>query len=205
MKLSRRGKSARRGRHTKRAGKHLRYKGKKVRGSKRYHRGHKRTHKRGRRLQRGGVLTADQKAAALKIIQDDIRRDGQTKNTNICSLLTSGDRYLGKYMLAYKKNVFPFSIGSSKTSTFSIYQNTNYTYLHRCPDVAEGNETCQGAFEIILMVPNVKIQNLPFTAKQININGNPTSPTIEYTFPEEPQNKDSLVLLQEIQSDTSFK
>ena len=55
MKLSRRGKSARRGRHTKRAGKHLRYRGKKVRGSKRYHRGHKRTHKRGRRLQRGGL------------------------------------------------------------------------------------------------------------------------------------------------------
>jgi len=55
MKLSRRGKSARRGRHTKRAGKHLRYKGKKVRGSKRHHRGHKRTYKRGKRLQRGGV------------------------------------------------------------------------------------------------------------------------------------------------------
>jgi hypothetical protein len=54
MKLSRRGKSARRGRHTKRAGKKLRYRGKKVRGSKRYHLGHKRTHKRGRRLQRGG-------------------------------------------------------------------------------------------------------------------------------------------------------
>ena len=55
MKLSRRGKSARRGRHTKRAGKHLRYKGKKVRGSKRYHRGHKRTHKRGRRLHMGRI------------------------------------------------------------------------------------------------------------------------------------------------------
>lgn len=55
MKLSRRGKSARRGKHTKRAGKHLRYKGKKVRASKRYHRGHKRTYKRGRRFQRGGV------------------------------------------------------------------------------------------------------------------------------------------------------
>jgi hypothetical protein len=56
MKLSRRGKSARRGRHTKRAGKHLRYKGKKVRASKRYHRAHKRTYKRGRRFHRGGVL-----------------------------------------------------------------------------------------------------------------------------------------------------
>ena len=39
MKLSRRGKSARQGRHTKRARKNLRYKGKKVHGSKRYHRG----------------------------------------------------------------------------------------------------------------------------------------------------------------------
>ena len=56
MKLSRRGKSARRGRHTKRAGKHLRYRGKKVRASKRYHRAHKRTYKRGRRVHRGGVL-----------------------------------------------------------------------------------------------------------------------------------------------------
>ena len=56
MKLSRRGKSARRGRHTKRAGKHLRFKGKKVRASKRYHRAHKRTYKRGRRVHRGGVL-----------------------------------------------------------------------------------------------------------------------------------------------------
>ena len=55
MKLSRRGKSARRGRHTKRAGKHLRYRGKKVRASKRYHRAHKRTYKRGRRVHRGGV------------------------------------------------------------------------------------------------------------------------------------------------------
>ncbi len=55
MKLSRRGKSARRGRHTKRTGKHLRYKGKKVRASKRYHRGHKRTHKRGRRLHMGRI------------------------------------------------------------------------------------------------------------------------------------------------------
>ena len=54
MKLSRRGKSARRGRHTKRTGKKLRYKGKKVSGSKRYNRGHKRTYKRGRRFQRGG-------------------------------------------------------------------------------------------------------------------------------------------------------
>ena len=60
MKLSRRGKSARRGRHTKRAGKHLRYRGKKVRASKRYHRAHKRTYKRGKRLQRGGVLTEDE-------------------------------------------------------------------------------------------------------------------------------------------------
>ena len=56
MKLSRRGKSARRGRHTKRAGKLLRYRGKKVRASKRYHRAHKRTYKRGRRVHRGGVL-----------------------------------------------------------------------------------------------------------------------------------------------------
>ena len=55
MKLSRRGKSARRGRHTKRAGKHLRYRGKKVHASKRYHRGHKRTHKRGRRFHMGRI------------------------------------------------------------------------------------------------------------------------------------------------------
>ena len=63
MKLSRRGKSARRGRHTKRTGKHLRYKGKKVRASKRYHRiksgrGHtKKTHRKtyGGRVKRGGV------------------------------------------------------------------------------------------------------------------------------------------------------
>jgi len=63
MKLSRRGKSARRGRHTKRARKNLRYKGKKVRGSKRYHRiksgrGHtKKTHRKtyGGRVKRGGV------------------------------------------------------------------------------------------------------------------------------------------------------
>jgi len=58
MKLSIRGKSVRRGRHTKRAGKNLRYKGKKVRGSKRYNRGRGggrvRTYKRGRRFQRGG-------------------------------------------------------------------------------------------------------------------------------------------------------
>ncbi len=39
MKLSRRGKSVRRRRHTKRTGKNLRYKGKKIRASKRYHRG----------------------------------------------------------------------------------------------------------------------------------------------------------------------
>ena len=58
MKLSRRGKSVRRRRHTKRAGKHLRYKGKKVRALKRYSRGRGRgrvrTYKRGKRLQRGG-------------------------------------------------------------------------------------------------------------------------------------------------------
>lgn len=64
MKLSRRGKSARRGRHTKRAGKHLRYRGKKVSGSKRYHREHKRTHKRGRRFHRGGDLTVQDAQAA---------------------------------------------------------------------------------------------------------------------------------------------
>ena len=63
MKLSRRGKSARQGRHTKRARKNLRYKGKKVHGSKRYHRGigdrghTKKTHRkiyRGR-VKKGGV------------------------------------------------------------------------------------------------------------------------------------------------------
>jgi hypothetical protein len=56
MKISRRGKLARRGKHTKRAGKHLGYKSKskKFRGSKRYHRGNKRTYKRGRRLHVGG-------------------------------------------------------------------------------------------------------------------------------------------------------
>ena len=56
MKISRRGKLARRGKHTKRAGKHLRYKtkSKKFSGSKRYHRGNKRTHKRGKRFHRGG-------------------------------------------------------------------------------------------------------------------------------------------------------
>lgn len=58
MKLSRRGKSVRRRRHTKRTGKHLRYKGKKVRGSKRYHRrigdrGH--TKKIHRKIYRGRV------------------------------------------------------------------------------------------------------------------------------------------------------
>jgi hypothetical protein len=63
MKLSRRGKSVRRRRHTKRVGKHLRYKGKKVRASKRYHRGiggrghTKKTHRKtyGGRVKRGGV------------------------------------------------------------------------------------------------------------------------------------------------------
>jgi hypothetical protein len=57
MKLSRRGKLARRGKHTKRAGKHLRYKtkSKKFRASKRYHRGNKRTYKRGKRFHRGGT------------------------------------------------------------------------------------------------------------------------------------------------------
>jgi hypothetical protein len=56
MKLSRRGKLARRGKHTKRAGKYLRYKSKskKIRASKRYHRGNKRTYKRGKRFHRGG-------------------------------------------------------------------------------------------------------------------------------------------------------
>ena len=57
MKISRRGKLARRGKHTKRAGKHLRYKikSKQFRASKRYHRGNKRTYKRGRRLHGGGT------------------------------------------------------------------------------------------------------------------------------------------------------
>ena len=59
MKLSRRGKQARRGRHTKRAGKHLRYKSKKFSGSKRYHRGNKRTYKRGKRFHRGGEERVD--------------------------------------------------------------------------------------------------------------------------------------------------
>jgi len=63
MKLSMRGKSVRRRRHTKRTGKNLRYKGKKVRASKRYHRGigdrghTKKTHRkiyRGR-VKKGGV------------------------------------------------------------------------------------------------------------------------------------------------------
>jgi Skp family chaperone for outer membrane proteins len=63
MKISRRGKLARRGKHTKRAGKHLRYKtkSKKFRASKRYHRGRGRvrvrTHKRGKRFHNGGAVT----------------------------------------------------------------------------------------------------------------------------------------------------
>lgn len=74
MKLSRRRKSARRGRHTKRTGKHLRYKVKKVHGSKRYHRGHKRTHKRGRRLQGGWVpvpCTGDYDKGFEKIVDNE--------------------------------------------------------------------------------------------------------------------------------------
>jgi len=59
MKISRRGKQARRGRHTKRTGKHLRYKSKKFRASKRYHRGNKRTYKRGKRFHRGGEVRVD--------------------------------------------------------------------------------------------------------------------------------------------------
>lgn len=98
MKLSRRGKSARRGRHTKRAGKKLRYRGKKVRGSKRYHRGHKRTHKRGRRLQRGGEPCDE----IAKIEDWHIDRNGPHifENSHVNSI--------SKVMLKNKK-LFPFS------------------------------------------------------------------------------------------------
>jgi hypothetical protein len=90
MKLSRRGKSARRGRHTKRTGKHLRYKGKKVRASKRYHRGHKRTHKRGRRLHMGGGLCTGGYNEGFEKIVDNER---EVKYSNSASNKTVSLRY----------------------------------------------------------------------------------------------------------------
>jgi hypothetical protein len=111
MKLSRRGKSARRGRHTKRARKNLRYKGKKVRGSKRYHRGHKRTHKRGRRLQRGGVNFHIE----YSVLGDNIECSA---NAIITGVLNPG---LAKFDLKYQKKYWP----SEQTSQFSMTGKLN--------------------------------------------------------------------------------
>ena len=112
MKLSRRGKSARRGRHTKRARKNLRYKGKKVHGSIRYHRGHKRTYKRGKRLQMGGENCETIAKVELWV------RDDKNVNTS----MNSNFAHINKVTLKYQKNKFfaetrclePRSLGSQR-------------------------------------------------------------------------------------------
>ena len=213
MKLSRRGKSARRGRHTKRAGKHLRYRGKKVRGSKRY-RGHKRTYKRGRRLQRGG-MTDQEKRSEIQRIRSEITTERllgtqskvQGSRTAFPSLIDAN--YKGDYMLAYKKDKFPYSVGPSETKKFSIYIKDKNMYLHRCKADANGDYDCNNGFEIILKVDlphSPTLPTLPFDAITVhNPRSNERLSQVNYIFPNEEQNQNSLVLLQEIQSDTSFK
>ena len=106
MKLSRRGKSVRRRRHTKRTGKHLRYRGKKVRASKRYRRGigdrghTKKTHRkiyRGR-VKKGGV---------------DEKHWEKVQWTNVVKDNPSKKQATGK--LVYKKD-----------STFSLTSESKY-------------------------------------------------------------------------------
>ena len=104
MKLSRRGKSARRRRHTKRTGKHLRCRGKKVSGSKRYHRGHKRTYKRGKRFQRGGEDDDPWKV----IPWTEVREVGEVGEGNPPKKQATG-------LLVYKKD-----------STFSLTSESKY-------------------------------------------------------------------------------
>ena len=109
MKLSRRGKSARRGRHTKRAGKHLRYKGKKVRASKRYHRAHKRTYRRGRKLQRGGV-----KCGGIEITEWHID--------------TTSDIY---YKGSHVAHISMVTLRNKKTSSYFLFNNDSFQVVLR--------------------------------------------------------------------------
>jgi hypothetical protein len=180
MKLSRRGKSARRGRHTKRAGKHLRYKGKKVRGSKRYHRGHKRTHKRGRRLQRGGELklTPYQKAK-VEEIRKKIRKGDYIRPFNFIDGTQSD--YMGDYEL--------------NGEIYSMFISSEYTKrIYLCKK------------GIILKATITDLKNiLPFTASEIDQDGitifdsdTEGLKTKVKVFDKNDKNTESVILLQEI-------
>ena len=216
MKLSRRGKSARRGRHTKRAGKHLRYRGKKVRGSKRYHRGRGggrvRTHKRGKRLQRGG-LAEEEKAKELVRIKQEISHE---------NLKGAYNQYVDKYFridaVDYRGN-YTLSFNSPESTNtesmkFALYQSVQYMYLCRSKRVTDGKDPLN-PFDIILRVTLLALRSLPFVATTVNTM-NPSDPKNPsdhlkfrsipdaYTFPDIDQNRDSLDLLQKIQSDIPF-
>jgi hypothetical protein len=119
MKLSRRGKSVRRGRHTKRAGKNLRYKGKKVRGSKRHHRAHKRTYKRGKRFHRGGEVNCES-IVNLKPWSTDPE---STEVTNI-----------PKVNLKYKKNGTLMYAYSDFNVVLFVYKNNSIKIQFRRVD-----------------------------------------------------------------------
>jgi hypothetical protein len=171
MKLSRRGKSARRGRHTKHAGKHLRYKGKKVRGSKRYHRGHKRTHKRGRRLQRGGELKPYQKAK-VEEIRKKIRKGDYIRPFNFI------DGTQSDYMGDYELNGTIYSIFIS-----SVYKKRIYL--------------CKKGSILKATITDLK-NILPFTASQIDENGITIFGSKTEDFDKNDKNTESVILLQEI-------
>ena len=119
MKLSRRGKSSRRVRHTKRTGKKLRYKSKKFRASKRYHRGHKRTYKRGKRLQRGG----DKCDTIVKV--ESWMRD----NINVNESMNSNYAHIVKVNLKYQKDKFFSTVENSDFGVVLKILDTGTIYI----------------------------------------------------------------------------
>ena len=170
MKLSRRGKSARRGRHTKRAGKHLRYRGKKVRGSKRYHLGHKRTHKRGRRLQRGGGESIEKRLRALNF----------SPEYNLVGIFTLQIKYQG----------------STMDKKFKVYQDGSGRGFAYFFGLCEGNET---DYDMEYSRFKTMLTTLPFVSPNIiKIGTNYVASSQEATFSDTDENKKALVEIKRV-------